>query len=227
MPMLMEDERQQMDSDPWLHLHNELANNDRRRLFVVPSTKTTLDRIADWSLSKSRPILVGQPTLQGLWGPNDLLSMLKGANERDPGTAIVFSDQLTSAADAPMLIEKSGRLIFVSAIEVIAHCNYQFEIHAWTGNGFEAAPESSKPEDILLLLYKYFTACEDLGRDWSAAGHQADRYPRARIAQAQIRLQMLQSTVMHTFSDSALPTEYQAVVEKIMRAQKNLSAETN
>lgn len=222
--MLKEEERHGVACDPWLHMRNELEIVGRRRLFVVPSIKSTIDRVTEWSLSRSRPVFIGRSTMRGLRGPTHLLNMLKDANEHDPLTAVVFSDQLTSAADAPMLIEKSGRLVFVSAIELVAHCNYLLEIHVWTGNRFETAQESSKPEDILLMLYRYFTSCERIGRDWLAAGYQAERHPTIRIAQAQMRLQMLQSTIMHTFLDSALPLEYQAMIDRAVRAQKHLSA---
>lgn len=221
--MLKEEERHGAACDPWLHMRNELETVGRRRLFVVPSVQSTFDRVTEWSLSRSRPVLIGRPTMRGLLGSTHLLNMLKDTKEHDPFTAVVFSDQLTSAADAPMLIEKSGRPIFLSAIEVIAYCNYMLEIHIWTGNRFEATQESPKPEDILLTLYRYLTACERSGRDWLAVGYQAERYPKVRIAQAQMRLQMLQSTIMHAFLDSALPLKYQAIIERAVCTQKHLN----
>lgn len=200
----------------------ELQYSHSRRLYVIPTTPTTLNSIPRWLGSNARPHVVAN-TPQGLT-TTQLLASLKTADRKEPVVALVFSDQLTSAADAPVLAEHSGRHLYLSALEIVAHCRYQLDVYAWTGHGLVRAPSHSDPAEILQLLHQYLVACDALGRQWLTRSLQADRFLENRISLAHFRLRMFHSAIMHAFTDSDIPPAHQHVVSRIIDMQKSLGA---
>lgn len=200
----------------------ELAIARPRCLYVVPTTQVMLESIASWRKTVARLWVVAPSTAGGLTSMQ-LLEELQSADHQDTCVVIVFSDQLTSAVDAPLLVEQAGTLLYLSGLEVVAHRNYQFEVKAWTGNTLESVSATATAADILWLLYRHLKACQTLGSQWLMRDCQAERYPGERIAQARLRLLTLHSVVMHAFAESALPPIYRAVVERIQERSKHLN----
>ena len=197
----------------------ELARSDSNGLYVVPTINSTLNAIPSW-LDTPRVVVAGVPVPRAL-APTELLARLKAGGAQQPRIAIAFSDQLVAPEDAPLLVEHIGITQYISALEVVAHINYQFCVNVWTGKGFESPPLPCDPPDVLRLLLRYYSACEELGSQWLMRESQNKRSTTYRINQTSRRLQLMHSVVLHAFQDFPLPTSYQALVKRIHEMRRD------
>lgn len=195
-----------------------LARSDSNGLYILPSTASTLDAIPSW-LETAGAIVVGV-AVPHVVAPTELLARLKAGGSQLPRIAIVFSDQLVASENAPLLVEHAGMLQYVSALEVVAHMNYQFNVSAWTGNSFEFPAPLCDPPDVLRLLLRYYSACDKLGSQWLMRESQVKRSIAYRINQTSRRLQLMHSVVLHAFQDLPLPASYRAVLKRIQEMRR-------
>ena len=191
-------------------------------LHIVPSTEATLAAIPRWQAGNPH-IAVVAPSVSGTLSPIELLAQLRSEETQRPTTAIVFSDQLASAEHAPLLVEHAGNMLYVSALEAVAHVRYGLAARAWVGDGFAAVAPAADTPAVLLLLLRYYAACDTLGPVWRMREAQSMRSPTTRILQARRQLRLFHSAVMHTFRDSPLPEDYRAIANLIDGMQKRLA----
>lgn len=98
------------------------------------------------------------PGIVGCADSCQFLSHLTTAHRHSPLSAIIFTDQLVSDIDAPLLIEHDGKRSFYPVIELIAHVKYGFELHVWTGSSFGILSPPSTEIEVLRLLGRYLSA---------------------------------------------------------------------
>lgn len=190
-------------------------------IHVLPSTLDTLALIPEWRSAEQAPIVVA-PLVVGCTDASQFLSDLKLANRRNPINTIIFSDQLVSAVDAPLLVEHDGTRSYFPAVELIAHVEYGFELHVWTGSAFNALRPPTKEVDVLRLLFRYFSACDELGQQWLMREGRRQSCPTQRATQARIRLRTFHSALMHAFQDSAFPPSCRRIAAKLIEAERTI-----
>jgi len=202
-------------------LDGELDSARERVLFAVPSTEATLQCIPRWLAARPGTAVVA-PAVAGQLTPAQWLARQRAAPGQDR-FLIVFSDQLLSAADAPMLVEQGGRLSYLPGLEVVAQGGHGFAVAAWVGNGFEAAPRDGGPVAILGLLARHLAACAELGAPWLMREAQQQRCADAHVAEARRRLRVFHSAIMHARGDAPLGPEARAIVRRIVDLQKGMA----
>ena len=203
-------------------LHRELETDTRRTLYALPTTKATVD--AAKILLESNPALIVVATsMQQEADASKAIAAFRNSMDDASQFGIIFSDQLLSAANAPIFVEQHGKYRYLSALEVIACSNYNFAIKAWTGNCFENAAASSPPHAVLSMMMRYMHGCELLGNEWLMLESQRANFLEARLVDAYRRLRMLESAIMHAFVNSHLPERHQSLIKRIHNKQKTLA----
>lgn len=197
-----------------------LARGGAQGALLVPSSPATLKAVSKWAADGVA--VVGR--VPGTVSPQALLSLVDGGQAKRPHTGIIFSDQLVSPVDAPLLIQRGGNRRYVSALELLCHTRHGFPVSAWTGASFEPAPPGCEPDELLSLLVRYLEACDGLGNDWLMRDAQAECAASHRLNDARRRLQLFQSVILHSFSETPLPTEYEGVVRRLAEMRKSLGA---
>lgn len=206
----------------WRHLSTfEPKASGEDVIHVLPSTPDTLALIREWGSAEQAPIVVA-PLVPGCTEASRFISDLKLAHRRRPANTVIFSDQLVSAVDAPLLVEHEGKGSYCPAVELIAHLTYGFTLHVWTGRAFNTLRPPSKEVDVLLLLLQYLSACDELGPQWLMREGRRQSCPTQRAAQARIRLRTFHSALMHAFQDSALPPSCRRIAAKLIEAERTI-----
>lgn len=162
---------------------------------VLPTTKVTLDITAHLALAGAVDAVVGI-FHGGTLRPSQLIERL----DTMPNTntrIIVFTDQLTSATDAPLLVSKNGSLSYLSGLELALQQEYGFSLRVLKGDGFVEPDVVRDARSLLRLLHGHIQACEHLGAHWLAATLQPQRSPTTRTREAGIRLRLFQSATIH------------------------------
>ena len=191
-----------------------------RGALLLPSTSVTLAAVPHWTASGT-PVVGTTP---GTLRPDGLLTLLKGDAAARPRACIIFSDQLVSPVDAPLLIQRGDQRQYMSALELLCHTRLGFPITAWTGTSFEAAPSYWEPDALLRLLVRHREACDALGSEWIMRDAQAESRASHRLNDARRRLQLFQSVVLHSFREGPLSIEYEGVVRRLAEMRKSLNA---
>ncbi len=129
--------------------------------------------------------------------PSDAFQRLDGS----PGihAIIVFSDQLTSCLDAPVLTSQRGQQRFLSLAESILNSTYGFRLLASTCEGTLMLPPCSPLVSVLRIIWKHLDSNPMLGGDWLAQAIQIERQPRARLIKNRVRQRVFHSALMHMY----------------------------
>jgi hypothetical protein len=195
-------------------------------LFVLPTTRQNL---ADVSQVRGvpRPVLIGDPAVMPeAITPAAYLARLHSDYSNSSGTArlaIAFTDQLVSAQDASILIERMGQIEFMPVLEVLARCRYAVNVHIW--KGVEASHLATlNPHDVLREIAAYFDACAKLGDAWLMRDRQAMRLPAPRVDQARRRLRLYQSTIYNSSPNAPLPISTLQIARRLAELRSNLPA---
>ncbi|QBH00482.1 hypothetical protein [Xanthomonas oryzae] len=185
----------------------------RGGLIIVPTTTQTVSHVKIWrELHPS--IIVVAPSTGGSHTPTELLHEF-GKSPNLPVLAIIFSDQLTSAQDAPVLVKKNKKLVFFSAIELIGNKKYGALLHIWLGHRVATLDRETPQIDILNLLSGYLRNCEKLGPEWIARSIQPHRYLDERRRDAMRRLRLFQSMILYSSIKDAPTQKITAALEKL------------
>jgi hypothetical protein len=149
--------------------------------------------------------------------------LLSTGGESSAHPVVVFSDQLTSAIDAPILVERNGRQHYLSAFEVVANNRYRYSVHAWMGERFESCRSSVGPSSILRLIDDYLVACEGLGEEWLLRDGQVQRGRTGRSNHARARLRAFHSAMMCAYPMSEVSEEVHAILRRVVEVQRSLA----
>jgi hypothetical protein len=116
-----------------------------------------------------------------------------------PGRRLaMFTDQLVNAVDAPMLLERGGRQVFVSGHEHFLNVRLNYPVHIWVGERWVELSGLADPADLFGALLDHLSACERLGPNWLARELQYERFPDGRRLVRRHRIQALRSSLMHS-----------------------------
>jgi hypothetical protein len=152
--------------------------------------------------------------------PAAFLSSLQN-NERKATRCVVFTDQLVTASDAPLLIKHGDTKAYYPTLELIAHQMYGFTIHAWTGETRRTSlPPHSCHTEVLHILQAYFEACRSLGSRWLVRDIQHHKSTEHRIAEARRRARGFQSALMFAHRASALPSDCRDLIRTLTAIER-------
>jgi len=118
---------------------------------------------------------------------------------------IIFTDQLVSSIDAPLLVSSSGRLWFLSGLEIVLNNTYGFTLHIWSKQGFTEITPGENGKSILQSIDQHLDECHHLGNTWLAGHMQKNRLPGTRLNEAKIRLRTFCSSAMYMALKSSQP----------------------
>jgi len=174
----------------------DVANITSSTAIIVATTRPNIDRATE---------LLGKGTVTEIIGadpaystmPSDILRKLDGK----PGHRIivVFSDQLTSSLDAPVLTSHQGRQRFLSLVEVILNNLHGFHLLVCTCGGAVSLPPGSPLVSILRAVSDCLDASGHMGSDWLVEAAQVKRNPGTRLSESRIRQRVFHSAVMHMY----------------------------
>ncbi|HET6395713.1 MAG TPA: hypothetical protein VFF91_02620 [Pseudoxanthomonas sp.] len=169
-------------------------SSDSAVALVLPTTDPVFTRAMEMRGSGQLDAIVGSVGPHSI-SPASLLERL------DAGSGIrrvaIFSDQLVSALDAPILVAGRSGERYLSSIELALQGAYGFDIHIQGRDGLAPRPAEADPVTLLRRLYAHLDDCMELGSQWLAGELQEQRLPESRARERRVRMRMLQSAVMH------------------------------
>lgn len=129
--------------------------------------------------------------------PSDALRKLEG----DAGihTIIVFSDQLTSSLDAPVLTSHHGQQRYLPLAEGVLNSIHEFQIMTGTCDDTITLPPCSPITSVLRTISNHLDSNQKLGGDWLAQPVQTKRWPATRLAESRFRQRVFHSALMHMY----------------------------
>ncbi|MCC4604625.1 hypothetical protein [Xanthomonas campestris] len=202
-------------------INNFIKTKFRTGLIVIPTTPETLSHLNLWR--KLHPsLIVVAPSTGGSHTPTELLNEF-GKSTNAPILAIVFSDQLTSAQDAPILIKKKNKLFFISAIELIGQKKYATQLHVWLGQTVATLDGATPQIETLNFLADYLQNCEELGSEWLARLVQPHRYLDERRRDALRRLRLFQSMILHGSIKCPQSQKIKGTLERLITLQRSMT----
>lgn len=163
---------------------------------IVATTRPNIDRAIELSSRGMVTSIIGKdPTYSE--APCDAFKKL----DDSPGAhaVIVFSDQLTSSLDAPVLTSQRGQQRFLSLAESILNCTYGFRLVVGTHEGTLTLPQCSPLVSVLRIISKHLDSNPMLGEDWLAQRLQTDRLPNTRLIENRVRQRIFHSALMHMY----------------------------
>lgn len=190
-------------------------------VYVVPTVSGTVE----WAriCRDYASLAIVAPRTPDSLTPQELMARLAGPWATGPTRVVVFSDQLVSDIDAPVLVEAGSRLQFLSSLEIIVAARLGSPASIWNGAGWALVPHDDS-NGVLGALLRYLSACESLGDRWLMRDAQGERAPERRIAVAQRRVRLFESVAMHAIADAASNAEQRDLLERVYALRRRLTA---
>jgi hypothetical protein len=156
----------------------------RRAALLLPTTDAAL---AAAEAAERRHVATIVGSLAGMVRPVDALGLCASCDT--PGGLVVFSDQILSCADTPVLVREDGDAAFHSVFEFLLVARHGYDLLAWTGDDRGLAPDGRSLPGVVGMLQRYFLACGRLGDAWRMRDRQVERTVdwRRRTAERAIR----------------------------------------
>ena len=172
------------------------TDNTSSTAIIVATTRSSIDRAMDLSNRGMVTGIIGADSAYSI-APSEALHKL----ERKPGRHIivVFSDQLTSSVDAPVLTSRQGQQRFLSLVEAILNNLHGFRLIACTHEGPISLPPGSPLVSVLRVLSDHLDANRRIGSNWLAEAAQVQRLPGIRLSESRIRQRIFHSAMMHMY----------------------------
>lgn len=124
-------------------------------------------------------------------------AVIHPSDGRSPAPKLV-TDQLVNAVDAPVLLERGGRQVFVSGHEHFLNAQLNYPVHIWAGECWVELAGLADPAQLFGALLDHLGACERLGSNWLARDLQFERFPDGRRLVRRHRIQAFRSSLMHS-----------------------------
>ncbi|GAB3727789.1 hypothetical protein GCM10028862_04690 [Luteimonas pelagia] len=171
-----------------------LGSGERRVALVLPTTDAALSAV-----EKARHRLHVQfvGSLSGMQTPADFLASLASVDQ--PQSVVVFSDQILSPADTPVLVRSEGSAAFHSTFEFLLVARHGYRLIVWNGEGESQCPEGDTLSNVLGVLHRHLVACEQLGDDWLMRRRQLERTQEWRIRAGARVIRSFESAVCHEY----------------------------
>ena len=173
-------------------MHRHLAGSAGRHAIVLPTTATTLDWAVEQVKNGTIHVVVGSFIRDG-YSPAKLLTLLDSIPAKRSFRTIIFTDQLISPIDAPLLTSMNDELSFVSGVEWILNEAHNFSLYIWDVINFVTLAPVTHGGHILRLIRYHLQACKQLGDAWIMRLNQIERTPAERILNSRIRLRTFYS----------------------------------
>lgn len=163
---------------------------------IVATTRSNIDRAVDLSSKGMITGIIGADPAYSI-APSEALHKL----ERKPGRhiVVVFSDQLASSVDAPILTSRQGQQCFLSLVEAILNNLHGFRLMVSTHESAISLPPGSPLVSVLRVLWDHLDANRQIGRNWLAEALQIQRQPGTRLSEGRVRQRVFHSAVMHMY----------------------------
>ncbi|MGO4550321.1 hypothetical protein AB4059_04360 [Lysobacter sp. 2RAF19] len=192
------------------------AKCERRRLLIAPSTTATRALTDLWRSQACGHLAFVAP----LWG-KPVAELLRDLDAgAPPDVIVVFSDQLTSAIDAPVRVVMGADDTFLPALEIRLAQDFDYEIWAWSADGFVRIDQEAC--SILGALLALHAACEGRSKDWLARDAQFERQPSHRSIDARQRVRLLQSALMAAAAEGRIRIDaYRAVLARLEQLHRS------
>jgi len=169
----------------------------RRSAFIIPTTRGGLQLWSELIGKGGLDLSIGRGALAGVLPPDQALSRIGSYAEVEGINVAVFSDQLVSAVDAPILVERDGVEIYLSSTEIILSKVYGFDLLFYKKEMMTRISSCAEVGIILTELWDYLSACEKCDDDWMVRSMQTQRHVQFRRTAARIRAQYIRSSLLH------------------------------
>lgn len=166
-----------------------------RHMLVLPTTTRELALLEQLGLRPDVDAIVGRN--EHALAPAELLTRIEDKAPAPDARVLVFSDQLVSAVDAPLLVRRDGVARYVSSLEYILNAQYGYALLAINGDRLSRLPAGAPAVDVLGLLVDHLEANERLGSNWLVRELQTQRLPQDRRLQQRRRIRALRSSILH------------------------------
>jgi|GEM_PF-5265660 hypothetical protein len=161
---------------------------------ILPSSLVMIDRLG---LRSGVDAIVGRSMGKHMLAPAELLTRLSENPLKPSALIVVFTDQLVSVVDAPLLVRQGKQAQYVSSIEYILNVHHQCPLFAISSDGLEYLPVGAAPAQVFSLVTGHLRANDRLGNDWMVKNWQIQRSPQDRRFQQRRRIRAMRSSVMH------------------------------
>lgn len=162
--------------------------------FILATTKSNIDHATDLSIKGMISEVIGAaPSYSTV--PSEALRKLKDL----PGHSaiVVFSDQLTSSLDAPILCSHRGQQRFLSVVEVILNNLHGYHLHIENIESSFSLPPESPPVSVLRAISDHLDTSQEIESGWIARELQVKRRPDNRLRESRIRQRTFLSAALH------------------------------
>ncbi|MDV3512688.1 hypothetical protein R1L06_18340 [Stenotrophomonas sp. C4297] len=163
---------------------------------ILATTRSNINRAIELSTRGMVTSIIGKDPAYSE-APSDAFQKL----DDSPGThaVIVFSDQLTSSLDAPVLTSQRGQQRFLSLAESILNSTYGFRLVVSTYEGMFMLPPCSPLVSVLRIISNHLDSNAMLGGDWLVQELQTERHPSRRLIENRVRQRAFHSALMHMY----------------------------
>ncbi|MEO7326278.1 MAG: hypothetical protein ABIW82_15760 [Dokdonella sp.] len=185
-----------------LESYERQARSTGAHVLMLPTTSPILAAVERLGLRPKVDAVVGRRSRQSTMVPADLLAHLADNRLMSDARIIVFTDQLVSPVDAPLLVSRNGRTQYVSALEYVLNAEYQCPLFAMNGRQLDYLPGNSPADRVLNFIVDHLDANELLGEAWLARSLQIQRQPQERRFQQRRRVRAMRSSIMHMVGPS-------------------------
>lgn len=166
-------------------------------VLMLPTTAPFLAAVDRLGLRPKIDMVVGRSARKFTIYPADLLAHLADNRLMSDARVIVFTDQLVSALDAPLLVSRNGRAQYVSALEYVLNAEHECPLFAMNGDQINYLSENAPPDRVLNFIVDHLDANQLLGDAWLTRSLQSQRLPQERRFQQRRRVQAMRSSVLH------------------------------
>jgi hypothetical protein len=178
-------------------MHRAADFDTGRQAIILPTTSDALRCASLLSDLGLLDVTVGRWKDIHALAPAQALARVEHSKDEQSISMVVFSDQLVSAVDAPVLVDTGSTQHFASSIEYVLNNLYGFHLRFFLAARRSLdIPAGSSANLVFSAHHKYLLACEAQGATWVARSEQIRRTPDFRRRQQRIRIQALRSSLL-------------------------------
>lgn len=192
-------------------------------LIILPTTQHTIA----WANSALQDRLCEDVVVASLIpnavNPSTILDSLALGSDR-PRYIVVFTDQLTSAIESPILVRSNNGSQYYSGLESVLHLRYRYPLYIWPHALDRVTVPSVDLGEVIQQLTIYFDACNTLGNLWLQREAQKERSLTQRVMHARRELRYLKSILLHNYRHRRADIVALELLSRIDSVSKRVSA---
>jgi len=193
-----------------------------RIMLVLPTTEEAVGWLHGWKDRRPDLVVVGQCPAYALT-PDQMMQTIRSRPEV-PSRVVVFTDQLTAAADASLPVRVPGAILYFSGIEALLQLVYHYQTLIWPHRLSCRLAQRNTLPDALGDLIRYLEACYGLGDDWTQRAAQGARRLQSRVGVARRQLRYLESVIFYSHQHECLSSGTLLMYERVRAAYRAVTA---